>query len=741
MSDAFDARKAIATARAKVTHDDGRFVAAARAHANGRMSEDLTALKDQRDTSRRQLAALEAEFPEAAHPEEPVEVVTVEQAVAAIARAGKFRPTDVAQGHAAAARIRMSVALGPDLRRRLYRLLAGYRDVLAALTPPIAFDAIDPPAESVAESHRPAARPIVGRSKVWLNDKGLWLQSPYTARELVKEQIPAARWQKAAVAYLLPATPQAALAIANALGQYGIDSDAGATELVLAAHRATSAGALRIRDDLPAVPDSKTEAWGHQRQAFWFAREMPGAILDMEMGTGKSKVVVDLVHDSRAESTLIVCPERVVGVWPKQFGLHSGGEKHIVDPRRQNNKGEWNLLPIKDRVALYEHALHECRCGLPHVLISNYSAAAHEPFKSWSVAQRLDYVVYDECHRLRSHGGVWSKWGAKMHKRAERRLGGTGTMQTQTPLDVFGQFRAVEPGVFGATWTGFQKRYAVMGGFEGRKVVDLQNEDELAEKISSIVYRAGEEVLDLPEMLPEVTVTGRLSPRAMKAYKALESEMFAEITRTLADGSTVVGEVTADNVLVKILRCQQMTGGALPLDDGTLEVIDEEKARLLLEELEDIDPTQPVVVFARFHHDLDNIAKVAEKLENGKGRRYGELSGRRSDALSADATLADGVQVAGIQIQAGGTGVDFTASKFGIYYSVGHSLGDYLQSRKRLHRPGQINRVRLRHLVMEGTIDEDVYEALAERKSVTDRISEKVRGIQAASGVRGMPRG
>ena len=305
--------------------------------------------------------------------------VRLEDAVTALAKAGRFKPADVGAGHAAAARIRMSVALDAATARRLYRLLAGYTAELAALG--VAYDNIDPPSESSADGHRPAPKPVVGRSKVWADGRGLWLKSPPAARDIVRDRIPAARYQKSAMAFLLPATPQAALAIADALGQYGIDADEAATELVHAGHAAKGAQALRIRDDLPPVPGSKTDAWGHQRQAFWFAREMPGAILDMSMGTGKSKVVCDLIHDSRAESTLIVCPERVVGVWPEQFGLHCGGEKHIVDPRRQNRNGEWKLVPIKDRVAMYDHALHECRCGLPHVLISNYSVAAHEPFK------------------------------------------------------------------------------------------------------------------------------------------------------------------------------------------------------------------------------------------------------------------------------------------------------------------------------------------------------------------------
>jgi hypothetical protein len=320
-----------------------------------------------------------------------------------------------------------------------------------------------------------------------------------------------------------------------------------------------------------------------------------------------------------------------------------------------------------------------------------------------------------------------------MHKHADRRLGGTGTMQAQTPLDVFGQARAVEPGVFGSTFIGFQKRYALMGGFEGREFrgMNPDTEDEFAAKLASFTFHAGEDVLDLPKMLPDVSVTGHLSPKARRAYKDLEEELYAVVQRELADGTVVDDEASVDNVLVRILRCQQITGGALPLDSGAVEEIDHAKADLLADELEDIDPSEPVVVFARFHHDLDKIGQVTARM----GREYGELSGRRSDALAADATLTEGVQVAGVQIQAGGTGVDFTRSAFGLYYSVGHSLADYLQSRKRLQRPGQTRSVRFRHLVMEGTIDEEVYEALAARESVVKRVAAKVKAIQAG-GVR-----
>jgi SNF2 family DNA or RNA helicase len=80
------------------------------------------------------------------------------------------------------------------------------------------------------------------------------------------------------------------------------------------------------------------------------------------------------------------------------------------------------------------------------------------------------------------------------------------------------------------------------------------------------------------------------------------------------------------------------------------------------------------------------------------------------------------VSVLGVQIQAGGVGVDLTRAAVGIFYSCGYSLGEYLQACARLHRPGQDRSVTLLHLIAEDTIDRQVYEALARREQVVETI-------------------
>jgi len=143
-----------------------------------------------------------------------------------------------------------------------------------------------------------------------------------------------------------------------------------------------------------------------------------------------------------------------------------------------------------------------------------------------------------------------------------------------------------------------------------------------------------------------------------------------------------------------------------------------EKRSLLADTIEDVPSSEKVVVFCRFTHDLDSVRHVA----HAQGRTYGELSGRRRDGLTEDATMNPEVDVIGVQIQSGGVGIDLTAARYCVFYSVGFSLGDYDQALRRVHRPGQERPVTYYHLTCEDTIDELVYDALEKRKDLVEYV-------------------
>jgi SNF2 family DNA or RNA helicase len=440
-----------------------------------------------------------------------------------------------------------------------------------------------------------------------------------------------------------------------------------------------------------------TRLWQHQREAAEFALARPGAMLAHEMGCGKSATALAVADAARARRILIACPLSVVRVWPREIA------RHLAEP--------WDVLAldgaggVKRKAAEAAAFLARVSRERPSVVVVNHESLWREPFRSLALRTLWDLLVVDEAHRAKAPGGKLSRFLAELGLRCPRRLALTGTPMPHSPLDVYAQCRAIDRSVFGTSFARFRARYALMGGFQGHQVIGYQHLDELARRFATVAHQARKaDVLDLP---PEVRAerTCSLGPEARRIYDALAEEFYAEVER---------GEVTVSNALVKLLRLAQITGGTIRLDDGTLRGVSQAKEDLLEDVLEDV--SEPVVVFARFVSDLDAIARVSERL----GRVYGEVSGRRKDL--DEARYPASVSVLGVQIQAGGVGVDLTRAAVGIFYSCGYSLGEYLQACARLHRPGQDRSVTLLHLIAEDTIDRQVYEALARREQVVETI-------------------
>lgn len=451
------------------------------------------------------------------------------------------------------------------------------------------------------------------------------------------------------------------------------------------------------------IPITRSQPWRHQLEGYRHALPLPGAMLAMDMGCGKSRTAIDLIQNRGHRRTLILCPKSVVSNWGDEFEKHGAIPFHVVTLTSGT---------VAQRAAEAKRAIEVADArNLPAVVVTNHEAAWREPFGAWTMKAGFDCVVVDEIHRAKSPSGKLSLFLSRLGPKVPWRLGLTGTPMPHSPLDVYAQYRFLAPEIYGYSSTRFRARYAVMGGYEGRQVVGYQNESELHRKFFSIAYRVGAEVLDLPETL-HIRRSFDLPPAARRIYRELEDEMISDV------GS---GVLTVANALSRLLRLQQVTSGIVADNDGFRNVLHEEKKAQLADFLEDIDLREPVVVFARFRSDLDQIQAAAES----SGRKYGELSGRRNDLAQ---WKAGGSDVLGVQIQAGGVGVDLTRARYCVYFSLGFSLSDYLQSLKRTHRPGQRQPVTYVHLVARASVDVRVYQALEKRQSVVEAVLGAITG-------------
>jgi len=537
------------------------------------------------------------------------------------------------------------------------------------------------------------------------------LRTPFSLLLLCK-RLPGASWDKARRVWTYPATPQHARLVRSSIPRLQVSERFAALlgQKAEAAHPAAPTSlAPRPEPALELPSGLKTKPWRHQVEAFRFAMDRilrggGAAMLALEMGVGKTLVALMVLAAMAARRTLICCPLRVVSVWQQQIERHL--DLPLIVVTLDDTAGS---VASKKKLAEEKLRLAEAT-GRQLAVVINYDSVWRAPFADWAEKQQWDLIIADESHRLKAPGGKASLAFKRLRSRARARLALTGTPLPHSPLDAYAQFRFLDPTIFGPSFAAFRQKYAVMGGFQKKQVTGFQHLAEFEALMKTITFRVSKDVLDLP---PETHVTYEceLSPEALRVYRDLEEDFVAEVRD---------GRVTAANAMVKLLRLQQVAGGWVKTDDGQYHRVDTAKQNLLADTLEDIGPKEPVVVFCRFHTDLDAVHEAAKTV----GFESLELSGRRDELNRWQSGEA---QVLAVQISAGGVGVDLTRARYSIYYSLSFSLGEYDQALSRVHRPGQTRPVEHIHLVARQTVDEKILRALEKRAEVVEAILAEIK--------------
>lgn len=545
-------------------------------------------------------------------------------------------------------------------------------------------------------------------------DRGLYVRTPFALKDVCKSVL-GARWDPEVKAWKYPPTTGAAVALADAFRPYALTWSDSAQGLLDRAAQQAEAQAHKTAETLANIPLENQPAWHHQKQCYWFSVQLLAVMIAADMGTGKSRMCIDLLVNRGHRLVLVCCPKSVIKVWPGEFAKHAArpytvitlDEGSVADRMRKAEKEIRLAQARKERAAV----------------VMNYESIWREPMAEFALKTRWDCVVLDESHRIKSPGGQASKFLGRLADNVLSRICLTGTPMPHSPLDIYAQYRFLDKGVFGTSFTAFRNRYAEMGGYGNYQVLGYQNQQELHAKMYSIAFRVlAEDVQDLPETMDLIRPV-TISAAARKVYEQIDEDFVASVD---------AGQVTVTNALTRLLRLQQVTSGFITLDrdvehpteKAEIRELDTAKADVLADILEDLQPTEPVAIFCRFQRDLDTIKLVAKSLNRG----CAELSGRMNE-LEAWQQDRDGkLPLIAVQIQAGGVGVNLVRAHYCVYFSLGYSLGDYLQSRKRTHRPGQNERVTYFHLIAEKTVDETVYQALEKRQNVVEMILSTVRG-------------
>jgi SNF2 family DNA or RNA helicase len=444
----------------------------------------------------------------------------------------------------------------------------------------------------------------------------------------------------------------------------------------------------------------------------------------MEMGTGKTKVAIDWAgigfHNYGVRKVLVVAPLSVLGVWPRQIRQHSPVPSKIFRLEGPTAVRCQHLARIS--------RVHRTGAldGYLSWIIINYEGIWRAPDRGPSIEDLLrkwkpDLVIFDESHRLKSPTSKQSKAAFRISQEVEQRLILTGTAITKSPLDAFGQFRAIEPKIFGSNWYAFKNTYGLWGGMMRHQLRGYRNVPKLTKLLRENSFRVKkEECLDLPPKVYE-TVPVVLPDSIMRMYNEMAREMILELKEAPA---------VAPIVLVKLLRLSQITSGFVKDVEGKIQILDDTKLKTLMSLVEDaVEEDHKVVVFARF---VTDISRISQGL-TGKKIQHRILSGsvppHRRDSIIAEFQENPDVRVFVAQTQAGSLGIELTAADIAVFYSLDYNAANYWQAQDRLHRIGQNKKVTYYHLLVPRSIDTVVMKALQDKADIAARILHKPQAL------------
>jgi SNF2 family DNA or RNA helicase len=432
----------------------------------------------------------------------------------------------------------------------------------------------------------------------------------------------------------------------------------------------------------------------------------------MEMGTGKSKVLIDnmgmLYQAGEIDFALVLAPKGVYRNWvAKEIPEHMSDDvphrviRWVSGPNKKQKEEMRSVQDDFDGLTIFV------------MNVEAFSSLKGQTAGEW-MGRALGsngMIAIDESTTIKNHKAKRTKSLLKIAAKFKFRRLLTGSPVTKSPMDIYSQCEFLRPGLLGfESYYAFQGRYAVvqrktMGMAAFQQIIGFRNLDELTKRIDQFSFRVlKKDCLDLPDKIYTARYVG-MTKEQLDMYEQIRRHAMVLLES---------GEMsTAPAVITQMLRLQQIMSGHLKTDDGEMLYFPSKRMDALEEIINEHDGK--AIIWSRFRHDIMGITKMLnDKFGQGCAASY---FGDTSDEDRAAAVLNFQNPDHPLKYFVGnpstaGYGLTLTEANLVVYYANDFNLETRVQSEDRAHRIGQKNNVTYIDLITEGSIDEQIVKAL-----------------------------
>ena len=463
----------------------------------------------------------------------------------------------------------------------------------------------------------------------------------------------------------------------------------------------------------------KSKPFAHQLKALEMSWDKKVFAYFMEMGTGKSKVLIDniamLYDKGRINGALIIAPKGVYKTWT---------DEQIPDHMPEHIEKEvvlWESTAGKKKEEELQK-LYKSSDDL-HILVMNVEALSTKKGKIFAakfLSCHESMMAIDESTTIKNPTAIRTKTILDLGKDVKYKRILTGSPVTKSPLDLFTQCYFLDPWLLEQqSYYSFKTRYAITRqiNVSGRMihiVSGYRNLGELSNQLKPFSFRClKDDCLDLPAKTYMKRII-QLTSEQQKIYDQMKKMALAELNGKLT---------TTANVITQMMRLQQITSGHFKSDDGKVQVIKNNRLNELLDVLSEMEGK--AVIWAHWRHDIQTIVDAVKKEygDNSVVTYYGDTStDDRQKAIKSIQNPDSPVRFVVGTPQTGGYGITLTGASTMIYYSNGYDLEKRLQSEDRAHRIGQEKSVTYIDFIAPKTVDEKIVKALRNKINIASQV-------------------
>ena len=439
----------------------------------------------------------------------------------------------------------------------------------------------------------------------------------------------------------------------------------------------------------------KTPCFSHQLECWEIMKNESSYGLFAEPGLGKTKIALDTVsYHVACDPTyraLVVCPNTLVENWADEIEKHSDLSYVLLT----GSKGK-RIKLMQEKANIY---------------VINYEST--RVLNKELRDMKFNHLILDESTAVKNFKSLQSKACYDISTTIPNKIIMSGTPILNSPLDIFAQYKILNAMIFGISYYRFRGRYAVMGGYMNKQVIQWRNMEDLKRRIFSCAIRkTKDECLDLPDKLYQV-VHVDLTDEQREMYDKLKQDFIYEFKDVV---------VTAPIMLTRLMRFSQITAGFTKDVEGVEHVFKRNpKIDWLVNFITELPPEAKVVLFCRFRREIAIIEDALRQHGIQHVSVHGDVTDRIERVKKFNTDKDTRVFIG--QLQTAGIGINLTSASYCVFMSNSYSYGERIQAEDRTHRIGQTRNVTYIDILARSTIDVGIHRALRKKESLASMVT------------------